>query len=534
MNFYKMNGQKQLVFIGLILLSICTSRVYAQSVVSTTEELQTAAAKLQPGDVLSLSDGVYKDFNLVVKASGAADKPIIIKAKNPGQVFFSGDVAVELRGDYLTLEGIYFKNGNRNSEEWNTHGPGLVAIYGSYNRITQCAFHAFDQANSAYITTSVDENGKVPQYCRIDHCSFTEKITFDQVINLNNRLLQDINKAKKLGENAPSATPMYHRIDHCYFANPRKPGNAGGGIRVGYWRSDLGRCLIDSNLFERQDSEPEIITSKSMENLYYNNTYKNCQGTMNFRHGDKQVAINNFHIGSDQMYEYGGMFVWGSDHIIANNYFNLPTTLSSRGNAALYLNCGPVASEFALAYNTQILNNLFADNNGYAIDFSALYDRRKEWSAEQGLILEVPKDLYLTGNVFISSNQTKYPLFHRDEGIGEMKGFHWDNNIMTAGKPGLTIESGFETKKVKSEDPFEVYNRLATFKATKKDKLYNIEGINMDIPALVEAGLQGSPSTWEEVGPDWLEEIPGTYAATGRLSPDIQKQFDAVTVKRKK
>ena len=57
----------------------------------------------------------------------------------------------------------------------------------------------------------------------------------------------------------------------------------------------LGQCLVDSNYFERQDSEAEIITSKSQQNVYYNNVFKHCQGTLNFRHGDNQVAIaNNF------------------------------------------------------------------------------------------------------------------------------------------------------------------------------------------------------------------------------------------------
>lgn len=62
---------------------------------------------------------------------------------------------------------------------------------------------------------------------------------------------------------------MYHRIDHRFFSNPKKPGNAGGGIRIGYYRKDTGRCIVDSYLFMRQDSEPEIVTSKPQENVYY-------------------------------------------------------------------------------------------------------------------------------------------------------------------------------------------------------------------------------------------------------------------------
>ncbi|TLX72175.1 chloramphenicol resistance protein [Labilibacter sediminis] len=492
--------------------------------VQTVAELQASIVELQASDTLFIQDGIYKDIQLVVHNSGEENKPIVIRAKNRGKVFFTGDVEVELRGTHIVLDGIYFKDGNRNPEEWTSHGPGLVAIYGSYNRITQCAFHAFDQANSAYITTSLTEEGKVPQYCRIDHCSFTEKITFDQVINLNNVAKKDIKKNT-------SGIPMYHRIDHCYFSNPKKPGNAGGGIRVGYWRTDYGRCLIDNNLFERQDSEPEIITSKSMENVYYNNTYKNCAGTMNFRHGDKQVAINNFFIGTDKLREYGGMFVWGSNHIIANNYFSLPTTLKSRGNAALFLNCGAVGVEHALAFNIKILNNCFDKNNGYAINFSALYERRIDYCAERGLKLESPRDLQISNNIFISDKNSGYTVFYKHD--TKNRNILWEDNLVINAKPGFKIKQGVECKKMASVNSPDMLKSDAYTSAMSHQGLYNIEGIDIDISKVVSEGIKGKPLTWNEVGPEWLKEIPGTYAKTGKLSKELQQKFNEVKSKRK-
>jgi len=151
--------------------------------VSSNEEIYKAVEGVVPGDTLFLRDGIYRDIQLIVKRSGSAGAPVLLRAENPGKVFFTGNAKVELRGDYLILEGIYFKDGNRNTVEWQSHGPGLVAIYGSHNRVTQCTFDAFDEANSAYITTSLNEDGRVPQHCRIDHCGFFNKITFDQVIN---------------------------------------------------------------------------------------------------------------------------------------------------------------------------------------------------------------------------------------------------------------------------------------------------------------------------------------------------------------
>ena len=477
---------------------------------------------LKPGGVLSLEDGEYKNVKLIVSASGTESLPIVIEAKNPGKVIFSGDAKVELRGDYITLKGISFKDGNRNPNEWKSHGPGLVAIYGSHSRVTECAFHAFDQANSAYITTSVDEYGKFAKYCRIDHCSFTEKITFDQVINLNNTPKADKTPGAK------SAEGMYHRIDHCLFSNPRKPGNAGGGIRVGYWRKDFGRCQIDSCLFVRQDSEPEIVTSKSQENVYYANTILNCQGTLNFRHGDNQVAINNFFIGDDEMYDYGGMFVWGSGHLIASNYFQLSTTLKTRGNAALYLNPGAEGVEHALAFNLDIINNVFSNNKGYAIHFSPLKERRIEYCSAKGYEFKSPYNLNFSGNIFHSTSN-EYQLFF-DEFSQDNREIEWANNYSSTRNFGLEGIDGvqFVSPSVLVHDGMDQVNPAIEYPIYASTQIKRIEGIDLDLEKLANQGIKGKPLTVDDVGPKWLSQIPGSYFYTGKLSPEIQQKFDQV------
>ncbi|WP_430817518.1 chondroitinase-B domain-containing protein [Carboxylicivirga sp. RSCT41] len=500
----------------LIWILTCTSGMAQTIEVNNTRELELKIREAQPGTTFSLSRGEYKDIQLIVEQSGTEENPVVIKAKQPGQVVFCGDVKVELKGDHITLSGIYFRDGARDAKEWRSHGPGLVAIYGSYNRVTQCAFHCFDTANSAYVTTSVREDGTFPTHCRIDHCSFTEKITFDQVINLNNTAKADKTPGAK------AAGPMYHRIDHCFFANPKKPGNAGGGIRIGYWRKDDGRCLVDSNLFMRQDSEPEIITSKSRENVYYANTFLNCRGTLNFRHGDKQVAINNFFIGDDTKYEYGGMFVWGSEHLIAANYFELPTTIKSRGNAALYLNPGARASEHALAFNISICNNTFGPVNGHAIHFQPLTDRRMETCSAKQLKFEYPSDIRLYSNAFAKTTG-EYTLFKNDD--LEKNALQWSGNISTTKNFGMSVKDGIMVcKKGKvHKQPYVVYEKGGTF---------DIPGIPEYVFMKANSFIDNKPLTFEEVGPHWLTEIPGTYAQTGKLSKDVQQRFKEVISKR--
>ncbi len=489
--------------------------------VSSNEEIYKAVEGVVPGDTLFLRDGIYRDIQLIVKRSGSAGAPVLLRAENPGKVFFTGNAKVELRGDYLILEGIYFKDGNRNTVEWQSHGPGLVAIYGSHNRVTQCTFDAFDEANSAYITTSLNEDGRVPQHCRIDHCGFFNKITFDQVINLNNNLPRT--------KNGPGGPPMYHRVDHCIFSNPKKPGNAGGGIRVGYYRNDTGRCLIDSNLFIRQDSEPEIITSKSRENVYYANTILNCRCTLNLRHGDDQVAINNFFISTDSKFEYGGMFVWGSGHIIADNYFSLQRTIHSRGDAALYFNPGPVASEHAAAFNILVINNFFKNNNGYDINFIPLLERRRQFSDESHLELRLPYDIKLEGNVFYADKKSGFPFFHFDSSM--RNNFHWKNNYAFGKDGGIFSFRGVNNQSFSVDENCFSPCMDISYRLSRVASLKDIPGVPLDLKEKVNRGITGVPLTIKDVGPDWINTLP-EYAITGKLPAGLQVKCDRVINQR--
>lgn len=499
-----------------LVLGIEVTSLAADINVSSVTALNIAVSTVNPGDRIILSNGEYKDLQLVVNRSGNESNLIYIMAQNPGKVSFTGNVKVELRGQYIVLQGISFVKGNRNVNQWATHGPGLVAMYNSYNRVTNCLFDGFDDANSAWVTTSLTSSGFVPKYCRIDHCSFINKITRDQVINLNNT-------PNTLTSGAGGA-PMYHRVDHNFFSNFPKDGNAGGGIRIGYYRNDTGRCLIDSNLFVRQDSEPEIITSKSQENVMYANTFINCQGTMNFRHGDHQVAINNFFLGTDTKFQYGGMFVWGSKHVIACNYFALNRTLNSRGNSALYLNPGAVGTEHALAYNILIGNNHIINTNGHAIHFNPLDAQRKQQCLDSGWLFKTPHNINILGNVIYSNISSSFPFLKNDY-YGDSQNV-WSNNLAYQRILGIPSNPGI------NEFAFTVNNTSGIFRPdisvgynpSNLGNIDNITGINLDLTALANQGISGSPFSLSDlgvkVGAGWITSAP-QYALSGQTDFDL-------------
>lgn len=508
-------------FFLIVVLLFVTNFAQARDLrVATVAELTAAVPGLLPGDRLLLQDGSYKNIRLIVRQSGQAGRPIEIGAENSGKVFFEGDVAVELRGEHIVLKGIYFKEGSRDPKRWKSHGPGLIAIYGSFNRVTECMFNNFDEAHSAYITTSLTPEGKVPTHCRIDHCSFVNKLTFDQVINLNNNFKKDT---------LTGGPAMYHRVDHCFFSNPKKPGNAGGGIRIGYYRNDIGRCLIDSNIFIRQDSEPEIITGKSQENIYFGNTFLNCRGTLNFRHGDRQVALNNFFISTDTLFEYGGMFIWGSQHLIANNYFSLAKTIQSRGGAAIYLNPGTIASEHAKAFTIWILNNIFNNVKGYAIHFSPMMPQRLQFFPNLQASELLPQDIYIENNCFYSQNQMKH-IFFTNEYPGETKNINWKNNAYFGAEAGLKGVKGLQKGK-KHNHVFPLTQCVGSVASAKTATCTNFEGMNFDLNRPIADGIKGEPLQLERVLPTWMVTEVGSYHATGLLTPKLKQRLERITNK---
>jgi poly(beta-D-mannuronate) lyase len=91
--------------------------------------------------------------------------------------------------------------------------------------------------------------------------------------------------------------PNEHRIDHNHFG-PRPPLGKNGGetIRLGYSHQSMNnsRTVVEENLFEKCDGEIEIISSKSCENIYRGNTFRDSEGCLTLRHGNRCTIDGNY------------------------------------------------------------------------------------------------------------------------------------------------------------------------------------------------------------------------------------------------
>ncbi len=78
-------------------------------------------------------------------------------------------------------------------------------------------------------------------------------------------------------------------------------------------------CIIENNLFEHCDGETECISNKSCDNIYRSNTFREVQGTLTLRHGNRCLVENNIFFGNKRN-QTGGIRIIGEDHRILNNY----------------------------------------------------------------------------------------------------------------------------------------------------------------------------------------------------------------------
>jgi poly(beta-D-mannuronate) lyase len=93
-------------------------------------------------------------------------------------------------------------------------------------------------------------------------------------------------------------------------------------MRVGYSFQSMfsSKTTVENNLFDQCDGEIEIISSKSCDNIYRNNTFNNCAGFLTLRHGNRCTVDANFFLGQNKKGS-GGVRIIGEDHTITNNYF---------------------------------------------------------------------------------------------------------------------------------------------------------------------------------------------------------------------
>ena len=441
--------QLNIIFLTITLFLLTTS-IRAQVFVNDSDDLQNFVNAAAPGDTFIVSNGTYNDFEASFTSSGAANNPIVIKAETVGDVILTGESHfVFKKAAHIVLEGFIFDAQGDNT---------LVKLEGCNNiRITRNVFElqTTDPIKWVYIGGYWSDNTfqYASHHNRIDHNTFQNKDYLGHYITIDGS--NDGNDDYRQSQ--------YDRIDHNYFKNngPRAI-NEQESIRIGWSEMSMssGYTTVEYNLFEDCDGDPEIISVKSCDNIIRHNTFRSSYGTLSLRHGNRNHVEGNYFFGEGKpngtytnssgttsTTYTGGIRIYGTDHIIVNNYFE--ELKGTRWDAPITLTQGDAidgsstnwskhfrAERVTIAYNT-LVNNVHGIEIGF--DNNGNYNK--------GL-----KDITFANNLITGSENS---LVAYKDGNTQGNEIKWFNNLMfPTGSATLTSDgSTFDTSEVKVLDP---------------------------------------------------------------------------------
>ncbi|WP_347840798.1 chondroitinase-B domain-containing protein [uncultured Draconibacterium sp.] len=333
------------IILALILFS-CTTQPSGNLIsVKNKTELTEAINKAQPGDEIVLANGIWTDINLELTSGGTKEKPVVLRAKTPGEVFIEGQSSIKFGADYIVLSGLYFRNG-----------------YTPNNAIIEFRLKG-KVANNCTFTHCVIDNFNQPQRDRADHwVEFWGR--HNELSNCNIIGKSNSGPTIRVLLKGNESIKNYHQILNNHFGpRPRKGGPHGETLQIGDSGTSMSpsNTLVANNLFDRCNGEVEVISSKTNYNEFRNNVFYKCEGSLVTRHGNYCLIDGNYFIGDDNSENIGGIRLVNTGHWVVNNYFFNLKGNNFRGPLAVMngipkspLNRYNQVTDVVVAYNTWV------------------------------------------------------------------------------------------------------------------------------------------------------------------------------------
>ncbi len=298
---------KKIALLSLTLLT--TLNLFAQ-LVSNETELNSAIQNATAGSTIILANGTWDDVFIDVNGkNGTSTNPITIEGETPGLVLMTGNSRVYMEGSYLTVKGLVFQDPANLVVSGSNIEPVIELKECDHCKILNNKIDSYNgtEAQKELTFKWILADG---QFNEIAYNSFTGKYGIGSIIN----------------DNRNSSDPDYLTIHHNYFAdrtpiNGFNEDNDQDAIRIGNSSTSLDDSFTEvyDNYFFNFVGEIEVISNKSGENKYYNNTFRDYSGSLTLRHGDNCEVYGNFFFGESN-YSSAGIRVIGEGHRVYNNY----------------------------------------------------------------------------------------------------------------------------------------------------------------------------------------------------------------------
>ena len=350
----------------------------AQTTYNIDDPEQLEAQTYVPGDEIILANGVYDtDDRIDFIGNGTADNPIVFRAENPGGVKFTGGLKMNIGGDYVVVDGFHWEGGYgasnfiqfRNGTDYANHSTIQNCV------IDGLAIDPEDAAEDA-AENAITKHRWIVLYGtfnRVLNCSFMNKASAGALVLAEYQYNAEVDRCATVG----------HIISNNYFYKYEKIdntlSNSGDSetIRIGSseYQNVHSDVMVSNNYFVESDGENEIITNKSKGNIFTNNTFRRCRGSLVLRHGSNAIVDGNFFLGED-VEGTGGIRITDGNHTITNNYIqdcinvgsqakwnNGITFLGGGDNADVVCTSTNVTNGYQKSENINVSNNSIVNTN---------------------------------------------------------------------------------------------------------------------------------------------------------------------------
>jgi len=247
-------------------------------------------------------------------------------------------------------------------------------------------------------------------------------------------------------------------------------------------------------LFYDWSGEVEIISNKSGNNKYYNNTFKDYQGTLTLRHGNECQVFNNYFFADNNEFS-GGIRVIGENHKIYNNYIegvNSKKPDGSNTSTAGGINITNGRPNTAINGYYQVKNATIINNTFVNCD----YGFRIGTKVKSDLTL-APENIILANNIMFNTSKNAFEIQTTPTGNSKSEGNitqngSWDlinnvdqNKTVTAN----LLETGTNFYRI-SNASASIDAAVGTYSFLGDDILGGTRGVNVDAGA-EEFGANG-------------------------------------------
>ncbi|MCX5205427.1 polysaccharide lyase 6 family protein [Streptomyces sp. NBC_00237] len=268
------------------------SATAAPATVGSLDELQTAIDRARPGERIVVADGTYtvpSDRPLTIRNKrGTRHAPVTVAARTPGGVVLNGERSFVLQASHhITLSGFSFRQSSTLDLP-----PDC-----SHIRLTRNDFQLADIEGLHWVMVRADDS-------EVDHNHFHGKSTLGIYLGIEGAGEAEMAQRVHVHRN--------HFSDHSFAGS-----NGGEPIRLGVSPRALSgaHAVVEYNLFERCDGDPEAISVKSSDNTVRYNTVRDSLGGIVLRHGNRTRVEGNYLIDGTE-----GVRIYGDDHVIVNNH----------------------------------------------------------------------------------------------------------------------------------------------------------------------------------------------------------------------